>query len=89
MNSIQNGIGQQDGVVQYWYDGQLIIDHQNVMFRTGQNPTMKFNQFVMAPYMGNGSPVDQSFWIDDLMLATARPSSGSAPASPTNLALQQ
>ena len=85
MNSIQNGIGQPDGVVQYWYDDQLVIDHQNVVLRTGQHPTMKFNQFVMGPFMGNGSPVDQSFWIDDLSVATSRPmSSGSLPA-PQNL----
>jgi hypothetical protein len=88
MNSIQNGIAQPDGVVQYWYDGQLVIDHQNVVLRTGQNPTMKFNQFVMAPFMGDGSPVDQRFWIDDLMVATSRPAgSGSLPA-PQNLRVQ-
>jgi len=85
MNSIQNGIGQQDGFVQYWYDGQLVIDHQNVVLRTGRNPTMKFNQFVMAPYMGNGSPVDQRFWIDDLTVATAPPTTVAVPAAPSNL----
>jgi hypothetical protein len=50
---------------------------------------MKFNQFVMAPYMGNGSPVDQSFWIDDLTVATAPPATVvAAPAPPSNLSLQ-
>jgi hypothetical protein len=27
----------------------------------------------MAPYIGDGSPVDQRFWIDDLTVATSRP----------------
>jgi len=88
LNSIQNGKGQADGIVQYWYDGQLLINHSNVIMRTGQHPTMKFNQFIMAPYMGDGSPVDQSFWIDDLIIATSRPTSNTPPAAPTNLTVQ-
>jgi hypothetical protein len=83
LNSILNGVGQRDGLVQYWYDGRLLFDRQDVVFRTGQNPTMRFNQFVMAPYMGDGSPVDQRFWIDDLTVATARLTP--VPAPPTNV----
>ncbi len=61
-----------DGLAQYWFDGQLLINHQNVLFRTAQHPTMKFNQFVIAPYIGTGSTVAQAMWIDDVVLATAR-----------------
>jgi hypothetical protein len=73
LNSVVGGIGQTDGVLKYWLDGALIIDRSNVIFRTGANPSMAFNQFVMAPYIGDGSPVDQRFWIDDLTVATSRP----------------
>jgi len=66
LNSIVNGKGVADGVIQYWFDGQLILDNKNVMFRTAQNADMKFNQLVIAPWIGDGSPVDQTFWIDDL-----------------------
>lgn len=72
MNSIVNGKGVADGSVQYWYDGTEIMNDQKVMFRTAEHPTMQFNQFVIAPYMGNGSPVDQTFWIDQLKVATGR-----------------
>lgn len=72
LNSIQNGIGQTDGVVQYWFDGQLVIDHQDVLLRTGAHPTMAFNQLLVAPYIGSGSPVDQTMWIDELTVATGR-----------------
>ncbi len=72
LNSIQNSIGQTDGVVQYWFDGQLVIDHQDVLLRTGAHPTMAFNQLLMAPYIGSGSPVDQTMWIDELTVATGR-----------------
>ncbi len=73
LNSIVNGKGVADGSLQYWLDGNLLMSHNNVLFRTGQYPTMKFNQFVIAPYIGDGSPVDQSLWIDDLTVATSRP----------------
>ncbi len=72
LNSIQSGIGQTDGVVQYWFDGQLVIDHQDVLLRTGAHPTMAFNQFLVLPFIGSGSPVDQTMWIDELTVATGR-----------------
>lgn len=88
LNTISNGIGQPDGIVQYWYDGALVIDHQNVIIRTGANASMLFNQFVLAPYIGDGSPVDQTYWMDDLTVATARPSVGTKPSAPRNLRVQ-
>jgi len=87
MNTIVGGIAQANGVMQYWYDGQLLINSQNVVYRTGQHPTMRWHSFIMAPYMGQGSPVDQSMWIDDLVVATARPTT--VPAAPTNLRVLQ
>jgi len=72
LNSIQNGKGQNDGIAQYWFDDQRLIDHQNVQFRTGANPTMKFAQFLIAPWIGVGSPVAQTMWVDDVVVATGR-----------------
>jgi hypothetical protein len=85
LNSILAGIGLTNGVLKYWLDGALIIDRSNVIFRTGANPNLAFNQFVMSPYIGDGSPVDQRFWIDNLTLATSR-ATGLAP--PQNLRVQ-
>lgn len=73
MNTVVNGIGQTDGVGRYWFDGQLIIERTNVLFRTGENPNIQWNQFILGPYIGVGSPVAQSAWIDDLSIATSRP----------------
>jgi hypothetical protein len=73
MNSIVGGNGVNDGVLQYWFDGQLIIDHHDVLLRTGANAAMQFNQLVIAPYIGDGSPVTQSLWIDNLTVGTSRP----------------
>ena len=40
LNTVRNGVGQKDGVLQYWFDGELIIDHRDVIFRTGRHPDM-------------------------------------------------
>jgi len=72
LNTIVNGIGQADGVVQYWFNGTLIFDRHDILFRTGAHPTLQFSQFLIAPYIGDGSPVDQSMFIDNLRLATSR-----------------
>jgi hypothetical protein len=73
LNTISEGTGLNDGVVQYWFDGQPVIDRRDVLLRTGVHPTMQFNQLVIAPYIGDGSPVTQSMWIDNLTVATGRP----------------
>jgi hypothetical protein len=93
MNTIASGKGVRDGLVRMWYDGNLIIDRPNVMLRTGAQPTMKFNQLILAPWIGDGSPAAQTFWIDELQIATARPavpppppgSVSMVPSAPTNL----
>ncbi|MGZ4787554.1 MAG: Ig-like domain-containing protein [Terriglobales bacterium] len=72
LNTIVGGIGQADGVIQYWFNGALVIDRHDVLFRTGAHPTLQFSQFLIAPYIGDGSPVDQSMFVDNLRLATSR-----------------
>jgi len=72
LNTIVNGIGKADGVIQYWFNGTLIIDRHDILFRTGAHPTLQFSQFLIAPYIGDGSPVDQSMFIDNLRVATGR-----------------
>jgi hypothetical protein len=73
LNTVAEGKGARDGVIQYWFDRQLVIDRSDVVLRTGSSASMRFNQFVIAPYIGDGSPVAQSMWVDDLTVATSRP----------------
>jgi hypothetical protein len=73
LNTVAHGTGVNDGVIQYWFATQLVIDHRNVLLRTAANTSMPFNQFVIAPYIGDGSPVTQSMWIDDVTVAARRP----------------
>ncbi len=72
INSVVGGVGVADGVMQYWFNGALAVDRHDVLFRTGARPNINFHQFLIAPYIGDGSPVDQYMWIDDLTVATGR-----------------
>ena len=72
LNTIVNGVTQADGVMQYWFNGTLIIDRHDIVFRTSYRPTLQFTQFIIAPYIGDGSPVDQYMWVDNLRVATGR-----------------
>jgi hypothetical protein len=83
LNSVVGGKGVRDGVLQYWYDGNLIVNHSNVVMRTGANASMRFNQFLVLPYIGDGSPLDQTFWLDDLVVAATRPSPPPTPPQST------
>jgi len=69
LNDIASNKGISNGKIRYWYDGKLLITSDNILFRTAAHPNMKFNQLVYGPYIGVGSPVDQTFWIDDLTIA--------------------
>jgi hypothetical protein len=73
MNGIDQGVGVPDGRIRWVQDGQVLISYDHILLRTGDHPTLRFNQFAMLPYIGDGSPVDQYFWVDDMVVATARP----------------
>ena len=92
LNSISGGIGIANGILKYWYDGGLIINCTDMMMRTGLHQNMKFNQFLIAPWIGVGSPVDQTMWVDNLTVADCRVISGinhPEQTKPDNLLLQQ
>ena len=72
LNTVKGGKGMRDGILQYWFDGKLIMDYHNVVFRTGQHPEMKINQFLMLPYYGPGVPHEQQIWVDDLRILTEK-----------------
>lgn len=62
-----------DGQLQGWFDGKLVIEHTDVIFRSTDFPEMKFNQFLLTPYFGPGLlPHAQTLWIDGLAVGTER-----------------
>jgi hypothetical protein len=70
LNSIAGRVGQVDGKLRMWIDGELVISSDRILLRTGAQPTLRFSQFLMHPYIGNGSPAQQSFWVDELKVGT-------------------
>jgi hypothetical protein len=73
MNSIQGGVAVPDGKIRWVQDGKTLISHDKILMRSGAHASMKFNQFAMLPYIGDGSPIAQTFWVGDMVVATARP----------------
>ena len=62
-----------DGIVRGWFDGKLVVERTDVVFRSTDFPQMKFNQFLMAPYFGPGLlPHAQTLWIDELAVGNKR-----------------
>jgi hypothetical protein len=83
MNTIENNVGIPNGKIRYWLDGQLLIRSDSILFRTAVNADMQFNQLFYGPYIGVGSPVDQTWWVDELIIADDRIAT-SVPFKPTN-----
>jgi hypothetical protein len=73
LNSISGGVGVPNGKIRYWLDRKLLITSDNILFRTASHPNMKFNQLLYGPYIGVGSPVNQTWWIDDLTIMDGLP----------------
>jgi hypothetical protein len=73
LNSIKDGAAMADGMMQYWFNGKLIMDRHDILFRTPAREHLKLNQFLIAPYIGDGSPVAQTMYVDDLIVAPKRP----------------
>ncbi len=80
MNSVTANKGNADGTMAYWLDGVQQFRSDAVLFRTNQHATMKFNQFIIAPFMGNGAPRAQTFYIDNLKVWSGIPSSSAVGA---------
>ncbi len=68
LNSIVNNKGVADGVIRYWFDNNLVMGFNHILFRTNTHNDMKFNQIVLAPQLSS-SPTLQTFWLDSLSVS--------------------
>jgi len=87
LNTFSGSVGNNDGIVRYWLDGVLQVEATDVMMRDGSaNTDMLINQFAIPPYIGSGSPVAQTMWIDELTIGTENPgASGTTPNPPSSV----
>jgi len=88
MNTISGGLAQADGIARIWLDDVMVLDKTAVVYRTGQHPTEKWKQFVISPYIGDGSPVSQKFWVDNLVIRDSAPGTGAMqPNAPAGISV--
>jgi hypothetical protein len=73
MNSVSGGKAVADGKIRWVQDGKTLVSYDQILLRSGAHASLAFDQFAMLPYIGDGSPVAQSFWVDDMTVATAKP----------------
>jgi len=88
LNSIVDEKGIPDGVIKFWFDGELIIDNENILLRTGAHPNMRFNQILLGPWISDGSPIGQTMWIDNLTVANNRGTPDIKPVPKTRAPLK-
>jgi hypothetical protein len=68
MNSVVNGAGQHDGIVQAWLDGQMVLDLNSIRFRDVE--TLQIDGFYFSTFFGgsgdqwNASKDDIAFFDD-------------------------
>lgn len=72
MNSISGSVGQSDGVLNIWVDSVQVVANDSVLYRTNTNATLGMRQWIFAPYIGDGSPQAQTFYLDNVCIRTRR-----------------
>ena len=73
LNSIQDGRGVPDGRIRLWVDGEEVVASDSILMRTARHPGMAFQHLLVAPYIGDGSPIDQSLRIGEITVARGIP----------------
>lgn len=52
-----------------WVDGAIMIDKNNVIYRTNKHPNLKWATFVLGPYIGTAAIQTETMWMDELTIA--------------------
>lgn len=64
-----NTPGKSDGLMQLWMDGRLEAERQELDWR-GTFTDRGINAVFLEAYWNQGSPIDQSRWIDNFVIST-------------------
>lgn len=67
-NSFSGGAGNFDGIVKLWVGDQLAISSEQVLYAAGAYQSTTWNKVVLAPYIGDGSPISQTMYFDELAI---------------------
>lgn len=55
-----------------------------MIYRTNQDATKEWGYVVLAPYIGDCSPITQTMWIDELTVMDGMPGSPTILSAPSN-----
>ena len=66
-----NTVGQSDGVVRLYVDGEQVYAATDLAYRTSSS--VYFNTIAIAPWIGDGSPAAQTMWMDELAVMDGLP----------------
>ena len=84
-NTFSSGKGNFDGIMRLWVGDKLAIESTNVLFAAGAHEGATWDKIALAPWIGDGSPIAQSMWLDELSLWTVSAGSSSSVSNPTGL----
>lgn len=87
MNTISDGVAQADGIMRVWVDGDIVINNTHMVYRTGENPNMKWRTFVIAPWIGDGSPKAQTMWIDEVAVGEVSDNGNGEDTTPPSVTI--
>ncbi len=76
-----NTPGERDGLNQLWIDGRLEAERRNLDWR-GTYTGFGINAVFLEAYWNQGSPVDQSRWIDNFVISTTPIGPVTCPRNP-------
>lgn len=65
-NTVTGGVANFDGILKTWVNDSLAVSSETVQFVTGAYDGKKWDKIILFPYIGDGSPISQSMWIDEL-----------------------
>lgn len=81
MNSFTSGVGNFDGIMRLWVNDNLAIDSETVLYAAGAYEGSTWDKIALAPWIGDGSPITQTMWLDELSIWTVNQSGLPIPAS--------
>jgi hypothetical protein len=82
-NTYTSGVGNFDGIMKLWVNSQLAIDSTGVLFSAGSYEGSTWDKVILGPWIGDGSPLTQTMWLDELSIWTVSSSSSSTVIEPS------
>jgi hypothetical protein len=88
-NTFTAGVANFDGIMKLWVNDSLAIESNTVLYAAGGYEGATWNKIALAPWIGDGSPVNQTMWLDELEIWTVESGSSSALSTPALFQLGQ